>query len=323
MKTVVLDGFTLNPGDLTWDDLKAIGGDVEIYDRTPEDQIAQRAQGAKILFTNKTPLSRETLDQLPDLEYIGVLATGFNVVDIEAAAERGIPVTNIPTYGTDSVAQMVFAHILNFSRRVQYHVETVRENRWAEGEDFCYWDYPLIELTGLTLGLVGLGRIGTATAQLGLAFGMKVIAFDPYPPKEPVQGIDLVELDTVFQEADFISLHCPLTKDNHHIVNAERLNLAKDSAFLVNTSRGPLIDEKALLEALKNGQLAGAGLDVLEQEPPLKDHPLYKVENCFITPHISWATRSARSRLMNTAVENLQVFLKGELQNCVNGVQKK
>lgn len=322
MKTVVLDGYTLNPGDLSWDDLKAIGGDVEIHDRTSESDIVERARGAKTLFTNKTPLSGETLDQLPDLEYIGVLATGFNVVDIEAAAERKIPVTNIPTYGTDSVAQMVFAHILNFTRRVQYHAETVRENRWAECEDFCYWDYPLVELTGLTLGLVGLGRIGTATANLGLAFGMKVVAFDPYPPKELPEGIDLVELETVFKEADFISLHCPLTEENHHIINSDRLNLAKDTAFLINTSRGPLIDEKALLEALKNGQIAGAGLDVLEQEPPLKDHPLYKVENCFITPHISWATRSARSRLMKTAVENLRVFLEGGLQNCVNGVQR-
>ncbi len=322
MKTVVLDGYTLNPGDLSWEGLEKIGGELILHDRTPADEVVAHASGADVLFTNKTPLPADVIGQLPDLKYIGVLATGFNVVDIDAAAKRGIPVTNIPTYGTDSVAQMVFAHVLNFSRHVQYHADTVRENRWAECDDFCYWDFPQIELNGLTLGLIGLGRIGTATALIGLAFGMKVVAFDPYAPDSIPEGIELAELDTVLASADFLSLHCPLTSENHHLMNAARFACMKDSAFLINTSRGPLVDEGALLEALQSKQIAGAGLDVLEQEPARKDHPLYAQPNCWITPHISWATRSARARLMQTAVDNLQVFLNGGLQNCVNGVQR-
>lgn len=315
---VVLDGYTLNPGDLSWDGLEALGDSVTIYDRTPRDEILDRASEAEVLFTNKTPLSAETIHELSDLKYIGVLATGYNVVDIDAARTRGVPVTNIPSYGTQSVAQMVFAHILNYTQRVSHHAQTVRDGRWARSQDFCYWDYPLIELEGLTMGIIGIGRIGRATAELALAFGMNVIAYNARPPENLPERIAMMTLDEVLATSDFVSLHCPLFPATHHLVNAERLRLMKPTAFLVNTSRGPLIDETALYQALKDGEIAGAALDVLEEEPPAPDNPLYQLENCFITPHISWATHSARSRLLNTAVENLRAFLDDKPINVVN-----
>lgn len=317
MKIIVLDGYTLNPGDLSWSGLEMLG-DLTVFERTPEARILDRAADAEILFTNKTPLKADTVSNLPKLKYIGVLATGFNVVDINAARERGIPVTNIPTYGTRSVAQMVFAHILNFTQRVEYHARTVREGRWSECPDFCYWDFPLMELDGRTLGIVGFGRIGRATAELGRAFGMKVLACDASPLKDLPQGMTEASLEDLFAKSDFVSLHCPLTADNTHMVNADRLRLMKKEAFIVNTSRGPLIDEAALAESLKAGTIAGAGLDVLETEPPSAGNPLSGLRNCFITPHISWATRSARSRLMETAVRNLQAFLDEKPENVVN-----
>ena len=317
MNIVVLDGFTLNPGDLTWDGFNAFG-DVQVYDRSTAKESHQRAKDAEILLINKINMSSEVIDSLPAMRYIGVLATGFNVVDLEAARAKDIPVTNIPTYGTQSVAQAVFAHLLDFTNKVAHHDQTVREaKKWTECPDFCYWDHPLVELEGLTLGLVGLGRIGRATASIAQAFGMNVVAHDIVQTNPP-EGVTFVDLDQVFEQSDVVSLHCPLTADNENLINAERLSQMKSSAFLINTSRGPLVDASALASALNNGDIAGASLDVLAQEPPAADHPLFTAKNCRITPHIAWATRSARSRLMQTAVDNVKAFLDGNPQNVVN-----
>ncbi len=319
MKIVVLDGYTLNPGDLTWKDLEALG-ECTIYDRgTPEDTL-KRADGAAIVLTNKMMLSAEIIDRLDDLRYIGVFATGYNVVDVEAAGERGIPVANVPTYGTDSVAQMAFAHILNLTQNVAHHGQTVRDGRWSSCPDFCYWDTPLIELGGLTMGIIGFGRIGRAAARLATAFGMKVIAYDTVAPPQVPEGCEMVPLDEVLQRADVISLHCPLTPETEKLINGERLAMMKKTAFLINTSRGPLIDEQALADALNSEQIAGAGLDVLSAEPPEKDNPLLAARNCYITPHIAWATLAARQRLLNIAVDNLRAYLAGKPQNVVNNV---
>ncbi len=314
-KIVVLDGYTLNPGDLSWDQLRQLG-DCTIYDRTAPEQVAERAKDAEILLINKVVMSRDVIAQLPALKYIGVLATGYNVVDVRATAERNITVTNIPVYGTASVAQMVFAHILNLAQHVAEHAQDVAAGQWGKCPDFCFWNFPMIELSGQTLGIVGCGRIGRQTARIGQALGMKVIAYDKYPA--PTDGIEFVEMTELFKRADVISLHCPLTGDNEKFVNREMLALMKSSAFLVNTSRGPLIDEDALAEALNTGRIAGAGLDVLSVEPAQDDNPLLKAANCYVTPHIAWATVSARSRLMDTAVENLGAFLRGEPQNVVH-----
>jgi len=317
MRIVVLDGYTLNPGDLSWAQLEALGP-CRIYDRTPGEDVVRRSAGAEIVLTNKTVLSPEAIQQLAELRYIGVLATGYNVVDLEAARRRNIPVTNVPVYGTASVAQMVFAHVLNFTQRVAHHDRTVKEGRWASCEDFCYWDFPLVELAEMTMGVVGLGRIGQATARLALAFGMKVIAYDPAVGSPDPQAVEMVDLDRVFSESDIVSLHCPLTPQTRELVNADRLALMKSSALLINTSRGPLIDERALAEALNTGRIAGAGMDVLFREPPEANNPLLSAKNCTITPHIAWATRAARERLMRIAVENVRAFLEGKPQNVVN-----
>ncbi len=317
MRIVVLDGYTLNPGDLHWGGLEALGT-CETYHRTLAEEIVARAAPAQIVLTNKTELSRQTIAQLSELQYIGVLATGYNVVDVEAARDRGIPVTNVPTYGTRSVAQMVFAHLLNLTSHTGHHAQTVAEGRWTASEDWCYWDYPLIELAGLTMGIVGLGRIGTATAQLATAFAMDVLAYDLAAPAELPSGIEMAELERVFRESDVVCLHCPLTPQTQELVNRDRLALMKPTAFLINTSRGPLVDEPALAEALNAGRIAGAGLDVLAAEPPRSDNPLLGAKNCFITPHIAWATKAARSRLLDTVVENIRAFLDGCPQNVVN-----
>lgn len=317
MKIVVLDGFTLNPGDLTWDELKALGP-CAIYDRTPAEETVPRAADATIVLTNKTVLGREHLERLPQLKYIGVLATGFNVVDIAAAREREIPVANIPTYGTKSVAQMTFALILEFTQHVAHHAQTVRDGRWTSCPDFCYWDFPLVELDGLTLGVVGYGRIGRAVGDLGAAFGMKVLAYDQVLPAVAPPNARFVGLDELFAASDVVSLHCPLTPETKQLVNAARLSRMKPTALLINTSRGPLVDEQALADALNSGRLAGAALDVLAVEPPQANNPVLKAKNCLVTPHISWATRAARSRLMNTAVTNIKAFLNGKPQNVVN-----
>ncbi len=315
-KIVVLDGHTLNPGDLSWDELEVIG-DCEIHDRTSKEQTPERAKDATILLTNKTVVDRNAIMSLPKLQYIGVLATGYNVVDTAAATERGIVVTNIPTYGTRSVAQMTFALILELAQHVGHHAASVRGGRWSDSKDFCYWDFPLVELEGLTIGFVGFGRIGQAAAEIAKGFGMKLLAYDHFLKTAPVAGVKMTDLDTLFRESDIVSLHCPLTEENRGFVNASRLGLMKKSAFLVNTSRGPLIDEQALADALNTGKIAGAGLDVLSVEPPTPDNPLLKAKNCLITPHISWATRAARERLMKIAVENVRAFLNGAPVNVV------
>ncbi len=313
MNIVVLDGFTLNPGDLSWDELRQIGP-CELHDRTPPDKIVERARDAEIVLTNKAPLASETLAQLPKLRYIGVLATGYNVIDVAAAKQRGIPVCNVPAYGTRSVAQHVFALILELTQHAGHHAQTVREGRWARSADWCYWERPLIELDGLTLGIVGLGRIGQAVAELGRAFGMKVIANS----RSGTPGAERVALDDLLQRSDVISLHCPLTPETQGLINAQRLALLKPAAFLVNTGRGPLIVEADLAAALNEGRLAGAALDVLSVEPPLPDNPLLSAKNCLITPHIAWATRAARERLLSVAVGNVHSFLAGSPRNVVS-----
>jgi glycerate dehydrogenase len=316
-KIVVLDSYTLNPGDLSWETLYALG-DCTLFDRTPADQVVARSSNAEIVLTNKTPLTREQIRSLPKLRYIGVLATGFNIVDITAARERNIPVTNVPTYGTRSVAQMTFALLLELTQHVGHHARTVREGRWRRSPDFCYWDYPLIELDGLTLGIIGYGRIGRAVGELGTAFGMKVIAAVSDRAKGSNLDVTMVELDELFAQSDVISLHCPLTPQTKNLINAARLQRMKPSAFLLNTSRGPLVDEPALAAALNTDRIAGAGLDVLSLEPPVDENPLLQAKNCIITPHIAWATRSARARLLQTAVDNVKAFLEGRTQNVVN-----
>ncbi len=321
MKIVILDGFTLNPGDLSWDGFKEMG-EVTYYDRTPGDQeeIIKRAKGHDVLITNKTPLRAGTLAQLPDCKYIGVLATGYDVVDYDYARQHGIPVTNTPSYGTTAVSQMVFALLLEMTNHVQHHADTVKEGRWAGQSDFCYWDYPMVELYGKTLGLIGFGRIGRATAKIGEAMGMKIIAYDKI--KSDVSEFKDFkwedEAETVFEAADVISLHCPLFPETKGIVNKDTLSRMKKTAFLVNTSRGPLVVEQDLADALNNGKIAGAAVDVVCKEPPSMDNPLFTARNCIVTPHISWATREARFRLMQIAVDNLKAYVDGKPVNVVN-----
>ena len=316
MNIVVLDGYTLNPGDLKWDELQALGACV-IHDRTQPQEVVSRAQDAEALFTNKTVLDRAALASLPKLRYIGVLATGYNVVDVKAAREQGIIVANVPTYGTRSVAQHVFALLLELTQHAGHHGRTVQEGRWSASADFCYWDHPLIELEGLTMGIVGFGRIGRAVAQLADAFGMKVLVNDVLPPSPPPYARE-TDLGTIFAQSDVVSLHCPLTAENENLVDAQRLAAMKRSAFLLNTSRGPLVNEADLAAALDGGKIAGAGLDVLRVEPASADNPLLRAKNCVITPHIAWATGAARARLMKTAIDNLRCFLNGQPVNVVN-----
>ena len=317
MNIVVLDGYTLNPGDLSWEGLAAMG-QCTVHDRTAAEDVVSRAGAADIVLTNKTVLSAETITALERLKYIGVLATGFNVVAIDAARARGIPVTNIPTYGTRSVAQMTFALLLELVLHVGHHAETVRVGRWTRCPDFCYWDHSLVELEGLTMGLIGYGRIGRSTAEVARALGMSVLAYDPLADMSAYP--ELTDLETLLRKSDVVSLHCPLTAENQGLINAERLAWMKPSAFLVNTARGPLVDEPALAAALNADRLAGAALDVLAVEPPTPDNPLLTAKNCLITPHIAWATRAARSRLMATAVANVRAFLDGKPENVVNEV---
>ncbi|MBM3881765.1 MAG: D-2-hydroxyacid dehydrogenase [Verrucomicrobia bacterium] len=317
MKIVVLDGHTLNPGDLSWDGLQALGL-CEVFDRTAPAEVLLRARQAAAVLTNKTVLTREHIANLPELAYVGVLATGYNNVDVAAARERGIPVTNVPAYGTASVAQMTMALLLELALGVGRHAQSVRAGQWTRCPDFCYWQQPLLELDGLTLGIVGYGRIGEAVARWALALGMRVLVHEVRPLPELPQGLQPVDLDRLFSASDVVSLHCPLTEQTRHLVNAARLARMKPSAFLINTSRGPLVDESALAEALDGGRLAGAALDVLSVEPPPGDHPLLQARNCLITPHLAWATRAARARLMRIAVANLEAFRAGHPQNVVN-----
>lgn len=316
MKIVVLDGHTLNPGDLSWAPLQQLG-DVTIHDRTPPDQVLVRAAGAEILLTNKTLLTCPTIKALPALRYIGVLATGYNVVDHIAAGEAGVVVTNVPAYSTMSVAQVTFAHILNLAHAMGHHTRAVREGVWSSCADFSFADAPLIELAGTTLGIVGPGRIGTAVAQMGLAFGMDVIAYSR-SGRAPLPEITPVSLDEAFAQSDVLSFHCPLTPETRHIASAARLAMMKPTAFIIDTSRGPLIDEQALADALNAGRIAGAGLDVLSVEPPPPDHPLLTARNCHITPHFAWASTAARKRLMHEVTENVRAFIAGVPRNVVS-----
>jgi glycerate dehydrogenase len=315
-KITVLDGFCLNPGDLSWEALEALG-DCTFYDRSAEAEIHARIANAEIVLTNKVPLTAESMKSAGRLKYIGVTATGHNIIDLKAAESHQIIVTNVPSYGTSSVSQMVFAHVLNLTQRVADHAREVRHGRWASSLDWCFWDYPLVELDGLKMGIVGFGRIGRATAKLANAFGMKVLAFNRSPLKE-TSGIRSADLDTVFRDSDVVSLHCPLTEETRALVNRDRLALMKPSAFLINTSRGALVDEFALADALNEGRLAGAGLDVLTTEPPTADNPLFTAKNCYITPHIAWATRASRKRLLDESVENVACYLRGAPRNVVN-----
>lgn len=317
MKIVVLDGYTTNPGDLSWNALKQLG-DCYIYERTLSEDLFSRCLDAEIILTNKTVLTRELFEKFPEIRYIGLLSTGYNVVDIKAASDNNIVVTNVPAYGTDSVAQNVFAHILNLTQHVCEHAQTVRQGKWADSEDFTYQEFPLMELSGKILGIIGLGRIGEKVAEIAIGFGMKCLVYTVPEVKFIPDGVKQCSLDELFCLSDIISLNCPLTPKTRHIVNSEKLKKMKKEAFLINTSRGQLIDEVALLEALNEGIIAGAGLDVLETEPPDKNNPLYFAKNCYITPHYSWATKDSRERLIKMVVENISSYIKGEIINKIN-----
>ena len=317
MKIAVLDGHTLNPGDLSWDELKTMG-ELRVYDRTNPEQTIERAADVEIVYTNKVVFKRETIKCLPKLKFIGVLATGYNVVDIAAANEAGITVCNIPAYSTQSVAQLIFAHILHFTNNVALHASSVLKGDWTKSTDFAYWLTAQNELAGKTLGIIGFGQIGQAVARIALAFGMTVI-FNNRSPKETTLNARQVDLNTLLQRSDFISINCPLTDENSGFINRTTLKKMKSTAYLVNTGRGPLINEQDLADALNNGVIAGAGLDVLSTEPALAGNPLLKAKNCNITPHIAWATLEARRRLMKIATDNLKAFINGKAINVVNG----
>ncbi|MCC8170221.1 MAG: D-2-hydroxyacid dehydrogenase [Parabacteroides sp.] len=316
MKIVVLDGYSLNPGDLSWKEMEALG-QCTVYDRTPPELVIERAGGADAILTNKVAITKDVMDALPGLKYIGVLATGYNVIDIEAAREKGIVVTNIPSYSTDSVVQMVFAHLLNWSNRVAHYTEEVRAGRWAASADFTFWDTPLFELKGKTFGIAGLGHIGMAVARVALAFGMHVIAFTSKRGADLPEGISPVTKEALFKQSDVLSLHMPLTPETRFFVDAEMLSLMKPTAIVINTARGPLVNEHDLAAALDNRTIFAAGVDVLSSEPPRADNPLLTARHCSVTPHIAWATREARTRLMEIAVNNLKSYQQGTVQNRV------
>ena len=318
MKICILDGYSLNPGDLDWSPVERLG-DVTLFDRTPADKIVERAADADIVLTNKVPFSADTLRQLPRLRFICVLATGYNIIDTEAAARQGVVVANIPAYSTMSVAQMAFAHILNITNHVASYAREVADGKWTNCPDFCFWDSALTELAGKTMGIVGLGNTGMATARIAVAMGMKVVALTSKSADTLPEGITPAPLDDVLASADVVSLHCPLTPSTRHLINAASIAKMKPSAILINTGRGPLVDEQAVADALNGGRLAAFGADVLSQEPPRGDNPLLSARNCFLTPHIAWATLEARTRLMSTARENVRQFIAGEpVANRVN-----
>ena len=317
MKIVVLDSYGMNPGDLSWDALKELG-EVTIYPRTSEDEVYQRCVEADIVLTNKVVFDADTIWELPNLKYIGVLATGYNVVDTEAARDNDIVVTNIPAYSTDSVAQLTFAHILSIANRVEHYAIENRNGRWSKNPDFVYWDTPLIELSGKTLGIVGLGLIGMKVAKMALCFGMDVFAVTSKHRKDLPEGIQKTTLEGLLATSDILSLHCPLKRDTREMINATTLAKMKRGAILINTGRGPLVNENDVAEALKSGQLGAYGTDVMCQEPPSADNPLFSCSNFYATPHIAWATLEARQRLMRTAVDNVKAFIEGKPVNVVN-----
>jgi glycerate dehydrogenase len=318
MKIVVLDGYTLNPGDLSWDALKKLG-ELTLYDYTKPEEILERIDDAEIIYTNKTPLTKAIFDAKPNIKFVGVLATGYNVVDVEAAKEKGIPVCNVPTYGTTAVGQFVFALLLEMCHHVWDHNLEVKKGTWTNGRDFCFWNYPLTELAGKTMGIIGYGRIGQTTGKIAQAFGMKVLAYDAYKNEAlECETMKYAELDEVLSQSDVISLHCPLFTETEGMINKETIAKMKDGVMIVNTSRGPLINETDLADALNSGKVAAAGVDVVSTEPILMDNPLVTAKNCIITPHIAWAPKESRARLMDIAVNNLASFIDGKTINSVN-----
>ena len=315
MKIVVLDGHAANPGDLSWAPFEALG-EIEIFDRTPREKTVQRARDAELVLTNKTVIDREIMNQLPTLRYIGVLATGYNVVDIEAAREKDIAVTNVPAYGTPSVVQAAFALLFELTNKVGLHDSSDHKGRWTQSPDFSYTESPLVELSGLTIGIVGFGAIGSSVAKVAQALGMRVLAAARTPRE--AAGVTFVDVDTLFSESDVVTLHCPLTSETANLVNAARLALMKPSAYVINTGRGGLVDEVALARALNEGRIAGAGVDVLSTEPPKAGNPLLSAKHCVITPHVAWATKASRERLLQIALENVRGFLAGRFVNIVS-----
>ncbi|NLD60602.1 MAG: D-2-hydroxyacid dehydrogenase [Clostridiales bacterium] len=317
MRIVILDGNTVNPGDLSWG---ALGepGDLTVYDRTPDALIEERIAGAEIAFTNKTPLTRETISNAKSLRFIGVLATGYNTVDVRAARERGIPVANVPAYGTESVAQFAIALLLEICHHVGHHAERVRAGRWAEGPDFCFWETPQIELAGKAMGILGFGRIGRAVGGIARALGMRVLACDRHEADEGRAIAEYVPLDALLREADVLSLHCPLTPETERIIDRAAIGKMKDVAILINNSRGALLNERDVADALNAGKLAAAAVDVVSEEPIRPDNPLLTAKNCLITPHISWVSRESRGRIVEASAGNLRAFLRGEPKNVVN-----
>lgn len=316
MKIVVLDGYAANPGDVSWEAMQSLG-ELTVYDRTAPDEVLERAAEADAVLTNKVVITAAMMAQLPALKYIGVLATGYNVVDVKAAREQGIIVTNIPAYSTDSVAQLTFAHILNITHRVGHYASQNRQGRWSSNPDFVYWDTPLIELSGKTMGIVGLGSIGMKVATIARQFGMDVFALTSKNSSDLPQGLQKTTLDGLLAISDVLSLHCPLTDDTYHLIDANALSKMKPGAILINTGRGPLVDEEAVAKALESGQLMAYGADVMSVEPPQPSNPLLRCPNAYLTPHIAWATFEARQRLMQIAVDNLQCFIDGQPQNVV------
>jgi glycerate dehydrogenase len=317
VRIAVLDGKAVVGDDLSWSPLEQFGA-LDVYDATPPEQVVPRGEPAEALVINKIVLDTNTLTRLPKLRYVGVTATGYNVVDIATARKRGVVVTNVPAYGTDSVAQLVFALLLELCHRVGHHAQTVRDGRWAASEQFCYWDFPLVELTGKPMGIVGYGRIGRRTVEIARAFRMRVIAHDIRPNAMAADGVTAAALPALFERSDVVSLHCPLTKENAAFVNSDLLGRMKPTAFLINTARGQLVNEADLAKALNEGRIAGAGLDVLDGEPPRSDNPLLTARNCVITPHIAWATRESRRRLLDATVANLRAFLANDPTNVVS-----
>ena len=321
MKIVVLDGYTLNPGDLDWKGLEAIG-DCTVYDCTSLTDVQEaidRIGDAEIVFTNKTPMPKSLFDACPNIKFVGVLATGYNVVDVNAAKDKGVIVTNIPTYGTAAVGQFTIALLLEICHHIGHHNNAVHEGKWENNADWCFWDYPLIELDGKTIGIIGYGRIGQATGKIAQALGMKVLAYDEYKnPNLVTETCKYAELDELLKESDVIALHCPLFPSTQGIINKENIAKMKDGVIILNDSRGPLIVEEDLAEALNSGKVAAAGLDVVSSEPIKGNNPLLKAKNCIITPHIAWAPKESRKRLMDIAVNNLQAFVAGEPVNVVN-----
>lgn len=321
MKIVVLDGYTLNPGDLDWKGLETIG-DCTVYDRTSLTDVQEaidRIGNAEIVFTNKTPMPKSLFDACPNIKFVGVLATGYNVVDVNAAKDKGVIVTNIPTYGTAAVGQFTIALLLEICHHIGHHNNAVHEGKWENNADWCFWDYPLIELDGKTIGIIGYGRIGQATGKIAQALGMKVLAYDEYKnPNLVTETCKYAELDELLKESDVIALHCPLFPSTQGIINKENIAKMKDGVIILNDSRGPLIVEEDLAEALNSGKVAAAGLDVVSSEPIKGNNPLLKAKNCIITPHIAWAPKESRKRLMDIAVNNLQAFVAGEPVNVVN-----